>query len=132
MTLLDDEDDLGEAMTECFTALTSRDSAPPAARLWIAVLRRAIVALDRGAEDAYDVWAWIASRSDAIGAFGFICGELGFSERRWRRALLTMPRRPRGRPTVKRCAACQRKRWACPHGPAPSIVPPPEPMQATA
>ncbi len=134
LTLEDDDDELPNESLPTPFADVRRQTGRGEPSLWLAVLRAAIVALDRGAKgQAFDVWAWVASDDESVGSFAFICAVLGLEAEVWRPALLRMPRRPRGRPTVKRCADCQRKRWACKHWPVVAPMPPvPEPMQAMA
>jgi hypothetical protein len=134
MLPLEDEDDeeLNAALPETFRDVRARIPESGEARLWWAVFHAAVIALDRGAEDAVDVWLWVSSDAEELGDYATICDILGLPKLTWRRALLQLPRRPRGRPTVKRCAECQRKRWACPHGPIRVEVAPVEAVQVSA
>lgn len=131
LTRDEDDEDLPNAALPAPFADVRRHTSRGEPSLWLAVLRAAIVALDRGAKvQAFEVWAWVASEDESVGSFGYICAVLGIEASVWRRALLTMPKRPRGRPVVRRCASCQRRRWACPHG--PDRVSEPEPALAIA
>ena len=123
LTLEDDDDALpNEALPAPFGEVRKQTGRGEPS-LWLAVLRAAIVALDRGAKvQAFEVWAWVASEDESVGSFGFICAVLGIEASVWRRALIAMPKRPRGRPVVRRCAACQRRRWSCTHGPESALA----------
>ena len=74
----------------------------PEKRLWFAVLGSAVTALERGAKNRFEIWAWVASDDDRPCSFVFICDALDIRVDDLRPPLLEMASRPRGRPKRRR------------------------------